>query len=213
MKMKSIMLLAAGAMAVGAVAVRAATNDTEEPDFKVISSEGDFEIRQYEPMIVAQTTVIGERDKAINSAFGIIADYIFGNNISSQKVAMTAPVTQQKSEKIAMISPVTQQASDEGTDNSWEVRFVMPSKYTMETLPTPNNPAVTLMEVTGKRVAAIRYSGDAKQKDVEAHRSKLMAFLNEKGLMPVGTPTYAFYDAPWMPGFMRRNEVMIEIEG
>ncbi|WP_114520653.1 heme-binding protein [Altererythrobacter sp. ZODW24] len=212
MKIKSIVLLAAGVAAVGAVAVRAATSDIEQPDYRVVSSEGDFEIREYEPMIVAQATVVGERRKAMNDGFRIIADYIFGNNLSSQEVAMTAPVTQQASEKIAMTSPVTQQASGTGTENSWQVRFVMPSEYTMDTLPKPKNMAVTLLEVPAKRVAAIRYSGNAQQSDVDKHREKLMAFLSAEKLTAANDPTYAFYDAPWTPGFMRRNEVMVEIE-
>lgn len=213
MKTKSIVLLAAGVAVIVAVAARAATSDTEQPDYRTLSSEGDIEIREYEPMIVAQATVVGERSKAMNDGFRIIADYIFGNNLSSQEVAMTAPVTQQASEKIAMTAPVTQQASASDTPNSWQVRFIMPSEYTMDTLPQPKNMAVTLLEVPAKRVAAIRYSGNAQESDVVEHREKLMAFLTDNNLTAANDPTYAFYDAPWTPGFMRRNEVMVEIEG
>ena len=89
----------------------------------------------------------GERRDAIGKGFRIIADYIFGNNTTAQKVPMTAPVTQQDSQKIAMTAPVTQQ----GDGNTWRVRFIMPSNYTLETLPKPNNPAIKLKEVGARR--------------------------------------------------------------
>ena len=97
-------------------------SNVEQPKYKVIATDRNIEIRDYPPMIVAEADVAGERDKAISEGFRTIADFIFGNNLSSQKVAMTAPVTQQASEKIAMTAPVTQQ----GDGNAWQVRFVMP---------------------------------------------------------------------------------------
>lgn len=113
-------------------------SNVEHPKYKVAERSGNIEIRDYVPMIVAEADVKGERREAIGKGFRIIADYIFGNNTAAQKVPMTAPVTQQGNEKIAMTAPVTQQ----GVDNTWRVRFVMPSKYTMQTLPKPNNPAL-----------------------------------------------------------------------
>jgi SOUL heme-binding protein len=158
-------------------------------------------------VIVAEADVYGERDKAIGEGFRIIADYIFGNNLSSQKVAMTAPVTQQASEKIAMTAPVTQQ----GEGNSWQVRFVMPASYTLETLPKPKNPAVKLKEIDGKRFAVIRFSGLAGEDSLKCHTDQLAEFVRAKKLAAVSTPTYAFYNPPWTLPFLRRNEVMIEI--
>ena len=130
-------------------------SNVEHPKYTLVERSGNIEIRDYAPMIVAETEVTGDRREAIGKGFRLIADYIFGNNTASKKVAMTAPVTQQGSEKIAMTAPVTQQ----GDGKSWRVRFIMPSKYTMETLPKPNNAAVKLKEVPGKRFAAIRFSG------------------------------------------------------
>ena len=132
-------------------------SNVEQPKYQVVESSGNIEIRDYASMIVAEAEVAGDRRDAIGKGFRIIADYIFGNNTSAQKVPMTAPVTQQGSEKIAMTAPVTQQ----GDGNIWRVRFVMPSNYTMETLPKPNNPAVKLKEIGAKHYAAIRFSGMA----------------------------------------------------
>jgi SOUL heme-binding protein len=182
-------------------------SNVENPEYKVAERSGNIEIRDYEPMIVAETEVTGERREAISKGFRIIADYIFGNNTASEKVAMTAPVTQQGSEKIAMTAPVTQQ----GDGNSWRVRFVMPSKYTMDTLPKPNNPAVVLQEIPAKRFAAICFSGTSRQDNLKRYTKKLNDFLRAKNLTPLSAPTYAFYNPPWTLPFLRRNEVLIEI--
>ena len=182
-------------------------SNVEQPKYKVAQSSGNIEIRDYAPMIVAEAEVTGERREAIGTGFRLIADYIFGNNTASKKVAMTAPVTQQASEKIAMTAPVTQQ----GEGNSWKVHFVMPSNYTMETLPKPNNPAVELKEIPGKRFAVIRFTGTGGKDSLERHTKELDAFLSAKNLKPLSPPTYAFYNPPWTLPFMRRNEVLVEV--
>ncbi|WP_411289816.1 SOUL family heme-binding protein [Sphingorhabdus sp.] len=207
MRKRSILLAAAGLAGLGAVSWSAMASDVETPNYKVSGKSGDIEIREYSPTIVAEATVEGDRDEAIQRGFRIIADYIFGNNLSSAKVAMTAPVTQQSSEKIAMTAPVTQQAKGK----SWNVRFVMPSKYTMETLPKPVNPQVVLIEVPATRFAAIRFSGFAGQETLDEQEKQLRAFMTERGLTEAAMPQYAFYNAPWTLPFMRRNEIMIEI--
>ena len=182
-------------------------SNVEHPKYTLIERSGNIEIRDYAPMIVAETEVTGERREAISKGFRLIANYIFGNNTAAQKIPMTAPVTQQGSEKIAMTAPVTQQ----GVGKSWRVRFVMPSKYTMETLPKPNNPAVELKEIPGKRFAAIRFSGMGGQDSLERHTKELDEFLSAKNLTPLSPPTYAFYNPPWTLPFLRRNEVMVEL--
>ena len=182
-------------------------SNVEQPKYRLVESDQSIEIRDYAPVIVAEADVSGERDKVIDEGFRIIADYIFGNNLSSQKVAMTAPVTQQASEKIGMTAPVTQQ----GEGNSWQVRFIMPASYTMETLPEPKNPAVKLREIDGKRFAVIRFSGFAGEDSLKRHTDQLTEFVRAKKLIAVSTPTYAFYNPPWTLPFLRRNEVMIEI--
>jgi len=182
-------------------------SNVEHPKYTVAEHSGNVEIRDYAPMIVAEAEVKGEQREAISKGFRIIADYIFGNNTAAQKVPMTAPVTQQGNEKIAMTAPVTQQ----GSDNTWRVRFVMPSQYTMETLPKPNNPAVELKEIPAKRFAVIRFSGMAGDDSLKRHTKELEDFLSEKTLTPLSPPTCAFYSPPWTLPFLRRNEVLVEI--
>jgi hypothetical protein len=182
-------------------------SNVEQPKYKTVESSGNIEIRDYAPMIVAETQVTGERDEALNKGFRIIADYIFGNNAVAQKVPMTAPVTQQGSEKIAMTAPVTQQ----GNGNTWKVRFIMPSTYSMETLPKPSNPSVELRNIPAKRFVVIRFSGVGGDDSLKRHTNELDAFIRAKNLTPQSPPTYAFYNPPWTLPFLRRNEVMREI--
>jgi effector-binding domain-containing protein len=184
-------------------------SNVEHPKYTLIERSGNIEIRDYATMIVAETEVTGERREAISKGFRIIADYIFGNNTAAQKVPMTAPVAQQASETIAMTAPVTQA----GGDNTWRVRFIMPSKYTMETLPKPNNPAIELREIPKKRFAVIRFSGMAGEESVKRYNKELDDFLSAKRLTPLSPPTYAFYNPPWTLPFLRRNEVLVEIAG
>ena len=196
-----------GVLLLGAVLWGPIVSNVEQPKYSVVASEKDIEIRNYAPVIVAETEVAGERDNAISGGFRTIADYIFGNNLSSQKVAMTAPVTQQASEKIAMTAPVTQQ----GNGNTWQVRFIMPASYTMDTLPKPKNPAVKLKEIEGKRFAVIRFSGMAGEDSLKRHTDELEAYLRSKNLQSLSAPAYAFYNPPWTLPLLRRNEVMIEV--
>ena len=184
-------------------------SNVEHPSYTLVERSGAIEIRDYAPMIVAETEVRGDRREAISNGFRLIADYIFGNNAAAQKVPMTAPVTQQDSEKIAMTAPVTQQ----GDGNTWRVRFVMPSKYTMETLPKPNNVAVVLKEISGKRFAVIRFSGMGGKDSLDRQTKELEKFISAKKLTPLSPPTYAFYNPPWTLPFLRRNEVLVEIGG
>jgi DNA gyrase inhibitor GyrI len=204
---KPIIWLFAGIVILAALLAGPIMSNVEQAKFDVIETHGAIELRDYDPMIVAEVSVPGDREKAIGNGFRLIADYIFGNNISSQKVSMTAPVIQQPSEKIAMTAPVTQQ----GGEGLWQVRFVMPSRHTMESLPKPNSPDVVLKEVAGKRFAVIRFSGRAKTKSLEERTKELQAFIENKQLEAISEPTYAFFNPPWTLPLLRRNEVMIEI--
>ena len=198
-----VAVLLLGAALLGPIA-----SNVEHPKYTLVERSGAIEIRDYAPMIVAETEVRGDRREAISKGFRLIADYIFGNNTAAQKVPMTAPVMQD-SEKIAMTAPVTQQ----GDGNTWRVRFIMPSKYTMETPPKPNNSAVVLKEIPGKRFAVIRFSGMGGKDSVDRHTKELEEFISAKKLTPLSPPTYAFYNPPWTLPFLRRNEVMVETAG
>ena len=158
-------------------------------------------------MIAAEAEVTGEREKAINQGFRLIAGYIFGNNLSAQRVAMTAPVTQEASEKIAMTAPVTQQ----GAGSSWKVRFIMPARYTVESLPKPRDPKVQLSQIASRRFAVIRSSGMAGEASLQRQTARLTQFIAARKLTAMSAPSYAFYNPPWTLPFMRRNEVMIEV--
>ncbi len=197
----------AGVLALGAGLAGPVMSQVEQPPYRVIEQQGDIELRDYPSMIVAETEVAGSRQAAINAGFRTIADYIFGNNTSAQKVAMTAPVLQQAGEKIAMTAPVTQQ----GAGDSWRVRFIMPASYTLASLPRPKNPAVVLRELPGQRYAVIRFSGLAGEDSLRRRTESLRAFLASRQIGAVGQPSYAFYNPPWTLPFMRRNEVLIAV--
>jgi len=180
---------------------------TEQPRYTVVESQQAIELRDYAPMIVAETEVAGSRESAINAGFRILADYIFGNNQAAQHVPMTAPVTQRASEKMPMTAPVMQQAEQ----GAWRGRFVMPSRFTLETLPKPNNPAVTLRAEPACLRAVIRFSGRPVADRLKEQTGDPMAFIEVRVLPVAGEPVYAFYDPPWTLPFLRRNEVMVEI--
>jgi DNA gyrase inhibitor GyrI len=199
----------AGIAVLGAALWGPIVSNVEQAKYVVVEQNNNIEIRDYAPMIVAETEVSGTREKAIGEGFRMIADYIFGNNSTTQKVSMTAPVTQQESEKIAMTAPVTQQ----GDGNTWRVHFVMPASHSMNTLPKPNNTAVKLKEIGAKRYAVIRFSGMAGEDSLKRHTEELSEFITARKLKSLSAPTYAFFNPPWTLPFSRRNEVMVEIAG
>lgn len=182
----------------------------EESRYSVLEKSGDFELRAYEPTIVAETVVSGDMKGASGKGFRLIADYIFGNNTSvdggSSKISMTAPVAiEPMSEKISMTAPVSMGQ----IDGNWRVQFVMPVEYTMATLPKPNNRAVTLREIPATHYAVITFSGFAGESRVAEKTAQLVGWLNSKGLSAGGAPWLARYNPPWTLPFLRRNEVML----
>lgn len=190
------------------IAVGSPAMATEEPKFELVLKDGDFEVRDYAPTVVAEVTVSGSQGQASNQGFRILAGYIFGGNTRQQSIAMTSPVAQrQASEKIAMTAPVTQTAEGAG----WIVRFTMPSEYTLNTLPRPDDQRISLREEPGQRIAVVRFSGIANARSAERHGRDLDAQLQARGLRRTGPTSLAQYDAPWTPWFMRRNEVMAPI--
>ncbi|MEQ8404320.1 MAG: heme-binding protein [Oceanicaulis sp.] len=182
---------------------------SEEPDYTLVERDGDFEIRDYPALILAEVTVQGDRREASNRGFRPLANYIFGGNQPGEKIEMTAPVTSTRAgEEIAMTAPVTSEPAGEGT---WRVAFIMPSNWSMDTLPAPQDAEITVRETPARRVAAIRFSGLMGERRLEEKLSELQAFLERRGLDPVSAPVFAAYNPPWIPGPMRRNEIWIEI--
>ena len=183
-------------------------SNVEKPDYKVIQSEQNIEIRQYEPMIIAEVEVEGKREDAIRDGFRLLADYIFGNNTVQQVISMTAPVQQKENQKIAMTAPVQQQSMGK----SWRMSFVMPSKDRLDSLPVPNNNRVRLKEILTKKFVVIEFSRTNSNENVTKHENQLMNYIEANQINIIGSPKYAFYNAPWTLPFLRRNEVMIEIK-
>lgn len=180
----------------------------EEPEFEIVADNGDFEIRRYAPMILAETRVDSDFEKAGNEAFRRLFGYISGDNVARAKIEMTAPVVQElSSEKIAMTAPVVQQPDDSG----WRIAFVVPAEYSWETAPEPTDPRVSLRLVPERLVAAVRFSGTWGEERFTGHEDELRERLTEYGLRPLGEAVYARYNPPFTPWFMRRNEVMIPV--
>lgn len=200
-------MLAASVVIFGALEAMA----VEELSYKVLKKDNNFEIRDYAPHILAETVVEGDLEQAGKKAFRRLFRYISGENRTRTKVAMTAPVSQKpKGEKIEMTAPVGQQRVKE---RKWSVGFAMPSSYTLDTLPEPEDHKVTLREVPARRIAAVRYSGFWSEKGYLRYKSELEFWIREKGFTIVGDPIWARYNPPWTPWFLRRNEILIPIHG
>ncbi|MHC4133240.1 MAG: SOUL family heme-binding protein [Planctomycetota bacterium] len=181
----------------------------EKAKYKVTKKEGKFEIRQYSTQIVAETLVDADFDDAGNIAFRRLFGYISGNNRKRESISMTAPVNQKvRSEKISMTAPVNQYQSK----GRFIVSFVMPSKYTMESLPEPQDPNVALREVPSCTLVAVRYSGTWSKKKYETQKKLLEEFIRSKDLRITGEAVFARYDPPFQLSFLRRNEVLIPVE-
>jgi len=192
------------------ITVLGATNAMaiEEAAYRVVTTDGLFEIRDYAPLVVAETLVEGTLEEAGNAAFNRLFRYISGGNRSRENLATAAPVSQQpKGEKIAMTAPVAQQRVQE----RWAVSFTMPATYTLETLPAPENPQVTLRQVPARRMAAVRYSGSWSEKSYLRHKTELESWMRAKGHASAGAPLWARYNSPFSLWFMRRNEILIPV--
>jgi effector-binding domain-containing protein len=181
----------------------------ESAQYSVLESKEDYEIRLYPAHIVAETVVKGSYSEALSQGFRIIAGYIFGDNTKKESIAMTTPVVEKSrtSESIAMTSPVI--ATIEG--DSHTIAFGMPSSYTLETLPLPNDKRVQIVTIPEKKMAVIRFSWLRTYKRVQSKKQELLDSLNKNNVTIVGEVQYAGYNAPWTPLWMARNEVMVEI--
>jgi DNA gyrase inhibitor GyrI len=195
--MKTARWIAAGAglAAVGAAAAYAQYRQTEQPDFAVVRVDGDFELRDYPALVVAEVSNAGTRERASGPSFRRLAAYIFAQDRpeGGEKIAMTAPVLQ-----------------DEPKPGQWRMRFVMPARYTLDTLP-PAPDDITLAQTPARRMAAVRFSGNASGSDLALMEARLREWMREERLMPAGEAEFAFYDAPMIPGPLRRNEVLIPV--
>jgi hypothetical protein len=179
----------------------------DELPYSVVRTKDTYEVRRIEPHLVAETVVNAEAADAGNQGFRILAEYIFGGNKGARKIAMTAPVAQAPV-KIAMTAPVAQSASPGG----YVVQFAMPREWTLETLPEPNDARVQLRAVPPRTVAVLRYTGTWSQDRYDTHLQTLKTDLARDGLQWHGEPVWARYDPPWMPWFLRRNEIWLDLD-
>ena len=195
----TVLILLTGVMNVMAI---------EEAPYKVLKADDIFELRDYEPHILAETIVDGDLEGAGNKAFRRLFNYISGDNRQRSKMPMTAPVSQESSgEKIAMTAPVGQQSAQ----GKWAVSFMMPPSFTMETLPIPDDQRITLRQVPARRIAAVRYSGFWSEEKYLLYKGKLDAWIQENNYTAVGEPVWARYNPPFTLWFLRRNEILIPV--
>lgn len=169
------------------------TRNVEVARYEVVKSEGDFEIRSYPALVAAEVTRGGSRDQAVRAGFGPLASYIFASERPGDKIAMTAPVTQTEA------------------NGSWVIRFIMPSSYSLGTLPKPAGSDVTLRDLPPARRAAVRFSGWWSDDLFAEKDAALRQWMTAQGLTPAGPPILAYYNDPFTPGFLRRNEVLYDV--
>lgn len=186
----------------------------EEAPYELVRKDKQFEIREYAPLLVAETRVKADFKKAGSQAFRKLFKYITGENEASEKIAMTSPVISDKQdassgENIAMTAPVTSQKNGD----EWRYRFVLPKSYTLDNAPRPTNPDVMLVEVPKKTVATLRYAGRATAKAQKKNAEALDTWVEAQGLNAESQPRWAGYNAPWTLPWFRRNEVLIDITG
>ena len=182
---------------------------TEEAKYQVNYQQENFQVRQYEAHIVAETIVDSEFEDAGSEAFQRLFKYISGNNTAKQSIDMTAPVSQEADgQKIDMTSPVGQQS----VNGRWAVSFMMPESSSYETLPKPNNSDVVLKQVPERYIASIEYSGFWSETSYKENKNKLQAWISKNGYQVIDEPIWARYNDPFTLWFLRRNEILIPIE-
>lgn len=183
----------------------------EEPQYEVLETAADYELRRYAPYLVAEVDVAGDFGEAGGNAFRILAGYIFGNNQASERMQMTAPVeSSAKGVKMAMTAPVTSTVAGAG-DGKQTFAFVMERKYTRDTLPMPLDPRIRIVERPARTMAVHRYSGRWTADNDRDHAKILQQALARDGVETAGSLVFARYNAPFVPWFLRRNEVLIEV--
>ncbi|MFM1895036.1 MAG: hypothetical protein RLZZ385_110 [Pseudomonadota bacterium] len=168
----------------------------EKPSYTVVAEADGIEFRRYESYLVAETLVtdVADYNAAANEGFRRLFDYISGDNQPADKIAMTAPVQQYRQ------------------DQGWLISFMVPTKYRLADAPQPADPRVRIREVQGQLTAALRFSGRWTGRNIEAHRDQLLEQLAALGVTPTGDVASAAYNPPFMPPFMRRNEMLVPVD-
>lgn len=185
------------------VAPSVARARSEQPEYELERRDGAIELRQYAPQLVAEVTGTGDREGTADDLFPVLADYIFATHRAGPDIEMTTPVEQ---------APVTLTlAGDATTGNAHLLRFTMPSKWTLATLPDPADDRVVLREIPTRRMAVLPFNGAATDKVIREKEPELRRWIEAQGLEPKGHAEFAYYDPPITPGPWKLNEVRIEV--
>jgi hypothetical protein len=212
-------LVVAGICLLAASVATAQVFSLEEPRFDILKKAAAFELRSYQPMVIAEVVVQGDVIAAGKEGSRLVKDYIFGEGAQEaaaaeqkkrESISMTVPVTmEQTPEKISMTVPVTMESA---AGSGYRLHFVMPSKYTLQTLPKPADPRVSLREVPAQKVAAIRFSKFTTEATIAEQTALLQTWITQQGLQAIGKPQFARYDPPFVPPLLRRSEILIAVE-
>ncbi len=181
------------------------------PAYTVSEKKRGYEIRAYEEFIVAETRRQGSPTESMSSGFNELFRYITGENVNQSKIKMTAPVlgsAEDQGQEIPMTAPVLKQ----GQEESSTIAFIMPPGSTLEDLPHPKSPLVSLRVVPPHKVAVISFSGYATEEIIEEKTAELLQALQRDGMVARSAPRIALYDPPWIPPANRRNEIMVEVD-
>jgi hypothetical protein len=191
----------------------------EQPKFESIEKDAEYELRLYMPMLVAEVIVEGDLTSAGKEGARLVKQYISregpnaaldSKKLASEKISMTLPVTmEKKQEKIAMTLPVTMESKSSST---YRLHFVMPSSYTLDTLPKSADPRVTIRAIPEQKFASIRFSKFSTEANVEKQTLLLKNWMVKKGLVANGAPQFARYDPPSVPPLLRRSEILIPVQ-
>lgn len=195
--MRKILLVASAFAIIMVLTLLLAQSSAETIPYSMKGTSGEIEFRHYPSMILATTDNLPD-----DAGFSLLFAYISNNNKARDKIPMTAPVI--TSQKIPMTSPVV--------TNATSMSFVMPAGKTHEEIPDPLDSRVRIVTLPEREIAVIRFSGYASPQEVDAVMVRLKDGLEKAGIETVGVSFLMRYDAPWMPGFLRRNEVGIEIQ-
>ena len=168
--------------------------ENEAATYRVERRIGEAEVRAYDPMIRAEVTVDGDPSQARSAGFRKLAGFIFGKNAQQTEVAMTVPVMQ-----------VPQ------SGNRWTVSFMMPSAYTLDTLPQPKDPDIRFHPTPARRMLCLTLTGKGTDARMNAARDRLLQIAQEAGITATGDVQFNFYDAPMTPFWKRRNDVALPI--
>jgi hypothetical protein len=202
----------AGAAAAGAALVGGALvyylreRLTDEPDYRALASDGEFQIREYPAMTVAEAVAVGPRKQALDEGYRALSGYLYATTRDGEKLPMMVPVMMDSGDPMASDPPLF----DDGLEGGWRTRFVMPAGRSKTDLPSPAE-GVELVELEPRRVGVVSFAGRPGDRVLAEQEDRLRGWLARHGEASEGEPEYAFYNSPVIPGPLRRNEVWLAL--